>query len=140
MTLNLIKLCVGIDSIEHLQKVQKQRRGRRKVNYHYTRQMPQRGEEIVGRGSIYWVIKGFIRVRQPILALDIVHLEEEGRHCRISLDPALVAVEPTPFRAFQGWRYLEPKDAPPDLKGGGGKARAAMPPELIAELKQLGLL
>lgn len=142
MSLHLIKLCVGIESVEHLQKVQKQRRGRRKVNYHYTRQTPQRGAEILAGGSLYWVIKGWIRVRQPIVALDQVVLEDEGPHCRISLDPQLVPVEPQPRKAFQGWRYLAADEAPADLRAGGGKAKGGqpMPPELIAELKQLGIL
>lgn len=142
MTLHLIKLCVGIDSIEHLQEVQKKRRGRRKYNYHYTRQTPKRGEEILDGGSLYWVIKGWIRVRQPIVALDQVVLEDEGPHCRISLDPALVLVEPASRKAFQGWRYFPSDQAPPDFKAGKGKGKASamMPTELIAELKQLGIL
>lgn len=141
MPLHLLKVCVGIESIEHLTQVQKERRGRRKVNYHFTRQMPQQAEEIVGSGSLYWIIKGLVRVRQPIVAIDSVVLEEDGRYCRLSLDPQLVATDPQPRRPHQGWRYLTPEDAPVDLgtgkklKGGG-----AMPPELLAELRALGLL
>jgi len=76
------------------------------------------------------------------VALDQVVLEDEGPHCRISLDPILVPVEPQPRKAFQGWRYLAADEAPADLRSGGGKAKGGqpMPPELIAELKQLGIL
>lgn len=141
MALHLLKVCVGIESIEHLTQVQKERRGRRKVNYHFTRQMPQRAEEIVGSGSLYWIIKGLVRVRQPIVAIDSVVLEEDGRYCRLSLAPALVATDPQPRRPHQGWRYLTPEDAPADLgKGPQGKGGEAMPPELLAELRSLGLL
>jgi len=41
------------------------------------------------------------------------------------------------WQAFQGWRYLEPARAPPDLSSGDS---ADLPPEMAAELKRLGLL
>lgn len=140
MALHLLKVCVGIDSIDHLARVQKQRRGRRKTNWHHTRQMPSRAEEILAGGSIYWIIKGFVRVRQRIVGIDEVHLEEEGRYCRLSLDPVLVPTEPQSRRPHQGWRYLEPADAPADLKAGKRGEGQALPAQLIAELKELGLL
>jgi len=141
MPLHLLKVCVGIESIEHLTRVQKERRGRRRVNHHFTRQMPQRAGEIVGSGSLYWIIKGLVRVRQAIVAIDSVVLEEDGRYCRLSLDPQLVPTDPQPRRPHQGWRYLSPEDAPADLgKGPKRKGGEAMPPELLAELRSLGLL
>lgn len=42
-------------------------------------------------------------------------------------------------RAGKGWRYLEPRDAPPDLavmKAGDDE----LPAKLAAELRELGLL
>ena len=48
-------------------------------------------------------------------------------------DPELVPVEPTPKRAFQGWRYLKPEDAPIDLKA--GKGTIEMPSNLRASLR-----
>jgi hypothetical protein len=54
------------------------------------------------------------------------------------LEPKVVATNWQPRRPFQGWRYLEAKDAPHDLK----KGRASgddLPPALRAELAQLGL-
>ena len=68
-----------------------------------------------GQGSIYWVISGVVRCRQPILRLAAA-TDDEGRACcDIIMAPDLIRVTPRPKRPFQGWRYLEPKDAPPDL-------------------------
>lgn len=138
--LHIIKLCVGVDSIEHLAELQKARRRKnQKYSYHYTRMMPGRAGEILAGGSMYWVIRGLIRVRQRIMALDTVHLEDRGRHCRISLHPDLIPVEPTPRKPHQGWRYFPATDVPIDLKR-RKNGQPVMPPEMIAELKQLGLL
>ena len=41
------------------------------------------------------------------------------------------------MRPFQGWRYFQPKDAPPDL---GASGAGEMPEELRRELGELGLL
>jgi hypothetical protein len=46
-------------------------------------------------------------------------------------------VEPRPYRAFQGWRYLAPADAPRDLVAPGAKD---MPEALRRELRDMGLL
>ena len=51
----------------------------------------------------------------------------------------VVRTAPRPHRAFQGWRYYAAEDAPLDLEDlptGIGD----MPPELVAELHELGLL
>jgi hypothetical protein len=48
-------------------------------------------------------------------------------------------VEPRPWRAFQGWRYLPAKDAPRDLTRMGAGLRA-LPEEMRRELRDLGLL
>lgn len=88
---------------------------------------------------MYWVIGGIISVRQRLT--DITReTEPDGTPITaLILDPALVQVEPRPMRAFQGWRYLEPKDAPPDL-GEGGTGSEAMPEEMRRQLAALGLL
>jgi hypothetical protein len=98
---------------------------------------PTRREALLDSGSLYWVIKGFIQVRQRLV--DIRPFEDETgvRRCGLVLDPALVATDWQPKRPFQGWRYLEGKDAPPDLRG---SASAGLPPALRAELAALGLL
>ncbi len=142
MALHLIKLAVGIDSVDRLGAVQTARRagatGRRRLRM-LTRNVPRRAAEILDGGSIYWVIRGKVRVRQRILAIERVADAEGGTRCAVGLDPALVAVEPRPSRPFQGWRYLEAADAPPDLPASRG-GEPEMPSELVAELKELGLL
>ncbi len=142
MTLHLIKLCVGGESIEDLAAWQKQRRDERKKrgepeeNHHVTRQTPKRAEELLGGGSLYWVIKGQIAVRQRLLELRSV-TREGVPHCALILDPKLVPVARRPCRAFQGWRYLKPEEAPRDLRASEVNG---LPEELRAELAALGLL
>ena len=55
------------------------------------------------------------------------------------LEPVVVRTDWQPRRAFQGWRYLKPNEAPADL-GKGRKGVAEMPPKLRRELAELGLL
>ncbi len=69
MTVHLVKLCVGAASIEDLARWQAMPRnlvmhGRRKVAYHTTFQKPTRQADLLDGGSLYWVIKGTILVRQ----------------------------------------------------------------------------
>ena len=94
--------------------------------------------EILDGGSLYWVIKGKVQVRQPILAFRPVVDGEGIKRCRIVLEPRFVLTDWQPRRAFQGWRYLTPEEAPQDLGAGGDMA--SMPPELRRELAELGLL
>jgi len=140
--MNIIKLCVGVSSVEELAEWRAQRRaqglGRPDgLNVHRTRMMPKKADEIVGKGSLYWVIGGFVRCRQAIVGLE-AGTDAEGRACcNILLEPKLIRTAPYPRRPFQGWRYLVPKDAPPDLARSGEDA----PPEGMAEeLAQLGLI
>lgn len=140
MALHLIKLSVGIRDPEHLAEVQAGRlfdwEGRAAVTG-FTRRMPRRADEIVDGGSIYWVIKGSVRCRQRVLGFEQMQGEDGQTWCRLVLDPDLVAVTPVAKRAFQGWRYLNEADAPRDLATGEGDE---LPPHLVAELRELGLL
>jgi len=145
--LHLIKLCVGCDSVKDLQdwikeklKSRKNDAGARKrERNHTTRMVPKRAEEIVGGGSLYWVIRGQIMCRERILDIrPFVDRDGIGR-CHIVLDCRPVLVEPRPYRAFQGWRYLAAGDAPRDLDRAAPGARD-MPEELRRELRNLGLL
>lgn len=140
--MHIIKLCVGVSSVEELVEWRAQRRaqglGRPDgLNVHRTRMMPKRAGDIAGQGSLYWVIAGSVRCRQRIVALEAA-TDHEGRSCcDILLDPEVIRTAPWPRRPFQGWRYLDPKDAPPDLARAGEEA----PPEGMAEeLAQLGLI
>jgi hypothetical protein len=103
--------------------------------------MPTRGKDIVPGGSMYWVIKGLIQVRQPIIALHKKTDDAGKSYCNIELAPQLVLVEATAKRPFQGWRYLKADDAPPDEKRkGAAYVDPEMPKDLKAELRRLGLL
>ena len=55
------------------------------------------------------------------------------------LDPVLVRTAPALKRPFQGWRYLDPKDAPPDLTP-GRESDDDLPPDLSAKLAEIGVL
>jgi len=146
--LHLIKLCVGCDSVQDLEDWIKERLkarrkggagGGRKQRNHITRMAPKRADELVDGGSLYWVIRGQIMCRERILAIrPFVDKDGVGR-CHIALDCKPVLVEPRPYRAFQGWRYLVPADAPRDLDRAAPGARD-MPEHLRRELRQLGLL
>ena len=143
MALHLIKLCVGADSIEDLAQWQAERikeavrKKRAPELLHVTRMTPKRADELLDGGSIYWVIKGQIAVRQKLLELRAV-TRDGGPRCGLVLDPKLVPTKMRAQRAFQGWRYFEPADAPDDLKGRAKEAK--LPEALRAELSALGLL
>ena len=145
MTLNLIKMAVGIEDVPHLARVQQQRRdaardrGEPPVARHVTRMTPRRTEDVLDGGSIYWVIHGFVQVRQRILDLECVTGEDGIARCGIVLDEILVRTNPRPCRPFQGWRYLHPKDAAPDLATMAA-GDDELPPELAMKLRELGLL
>lgn len=139
MTLHLLKLCVGVESIADLELRRAAGRSRKPPDYHIhiTRMVPRRIDELLDGGSLYWVIKGRIAARQALRAIEpFVDHEGVGR-CRLLLDPVLVPVLPRPFRAFQGWRYLADADRPPDLQEAG---KLEMPTELRLALAALGLV
>jgi hypothetical protein len=143
MTLHLIKLCVGVESLEDHAQWQKRRladlkkKGKKLELMHVTRQTPKRAEDLLDGGSLYWVIKGQIAARQKLIELR--SLTREGvPHCGLVYEPKLIATLRRAHRPFQGWRYFDPKDAPQDvrdLKGGKG-----LPQALKMELAELGLL
>lgn len=143
MTVHLVKLCVGVDSIQDLLDWQNARlKERRKKKQplelvHVTRMMPKRIDELLDGGSLYWVIKGHIAARHRLI--DLKQVTKNGvPHCGIIYDPELVPTQRRFRSPFQGWRYLEPQDAPPDareIKGGKN-----LPEALKIELADLGLL
>jgi hypothetical protein len=145
MTVHLIKLAVGIDSLSHLSDRQAQRiteavaTGEAHVLRILTRSAPRRREEVLDGGSIYWVIKGAVRARQRIIDIDTAVNHQGLPRCALILDAELVPVRARPQRAFQGWRYLEPGDAPDDAIGGLDQSDD-MPAEMAEELRALGLL
>ena len=145
MTVHLIKLAVGIDSLSHLAEHQAQRvsdmaaTGEAPLLRNLTRSTPRRRDEVLDGGSIYWVIKGAVRARQRIVDIDTAINHKGLPRCALVFDPELVPVRARPQRAFQGWRYLEPADAPEDAIGGLDQSDD-MPAEMAEELRALGLL
>jgi hypothetical protein len=147
MALHLIKLCVGCDSIEDLAAWQTERlKARRKAGekkpqlFHRTFQTPKRRADLLAGGSLYWVIKGLVQVRQPLIDIAEGTKDDGTPCCLLILKNELVPVRPTPRRPFQGWRYLDPAEAPEDLKRGAAGDIVAMPPKLRKQLAELGLL
>jgi len=139
--IHLVKLCVGVTSVEDLEDWRAANRaagqgrpdGR---DSHRTRMTPKRADEMVGQGSLYWVIGGFIRGRQPIVDLEPCEDAEGRPHCRIVLSPGVIRTVLQPRRPFQGWRYLRPEDAPPDIHPDAGVEEG----KIAEELARLGLL
>lgn len=144
MALHILKLCVGAESTEDLHdwiasgRADWPRGAKRATRAaHITRQTPKRAQEVLAGGSLYWVIKGRIRVRQPLLALEAT-LKEGVPHCALVMEKRLVLTRARPCRAFQGWRYLGAKDAPADI-GPFVPGRHDGSESLRAELAALGL-
>ena len=153
MTVHLRKLCVGATSIDDLAAWQAQRLidNDGKI-WHQTRNWPKRREELLDGGSLYWIIKGKLSVRQTIIGFeeapqdDLALIPQEILEavkprkpaCRICLDPLLVPIFPRSHRPFQGWRYLITDDAPKDLPS--GQSEGEIPADLEIELRDLGVL
>lgn len=146
MSLHLVKLCVGAASIEDLADWQAKRLKALKAAkeparlYHTTFQAPKRQAELLKGGSLYWVIKGVIQARQRLIGFEAGTKDDGSACCLLLLDVPIIPVRPTPRRAFQGWRYLDGKDAPKDLKSGARDGVTDMPPKLRKELADLGLI
>jgi hypothetical protein len=146
MALHIVKLCVGASSIEDLAHWQGERlkeqkaRGETPRIFHATLQTPKRQSELLPGGSLYWVIKGIIQVRQALVGFEDGKKDDGTPCCHIVLDRRLVPVRPVPRRAFQGWRYLTDDGAPEDLGSGKGGDLAALPADMRRALTELGLI
>ncbi len=139
--IHLIKLCVGMPNVEALKAWRAQNaaagNGRADGNsMHRTRMTPRRKTEIVGQGSLYWVMSGSIRCRQRIVALEEGQDKEGRGFCDIIMDPEIIIVTPKRKRPFQGWRYLKPADTPRDVEGENGLPEG----DMANELARLGLI
>ncbi|WP_026479817.1 DUF1489 family protein [Ahrensia sp. 13_GOM-1096m] len=145
MALNLIKLCVGVETVDDLaQSIERRKKRLSSVKQpleivHTTRMAPKRADEIIGAGSLYWVIKGRVQCRQEIIDLRTYNDSQGISRCDIVMKPELVLTAHQPKRPFQGWRYFKAEDTPRDL--GAGEAEISdMPEEMRAELAGLGLI
>jgi hypothetical protein len=143
MSLNLLKLCVGAESVEDLEAwIAKRLESRRRAGdpveqFHTTRMVPKRIDELLDGGSLYWVIKGGVQCRQKLLDIRPFTDQEGIGRCHLVFEPLVVRTEWQPRRPFQGWRYLTAADAPAELVAGGDEA---VPAHLRRELAELGLL
>ena len=138
MALHLLKLAVGVNDLADLRRVQRERAKERGFYCFYTRNMPRRADVILDGGSVYWVIKGHVQARQRIRGFMPI-VNRRGRPAvLVKLEAKVTPTEGLPRRAFQGWRYLEPNEAPRDLAKGG--RRGQIPPAMAQELRELGLL
>ncbi len=139
---HLVKLCVGAEKVEDLAAWQESRADSTPdgLPRHVTRMWPKREAELLGGGSLYWVFKGLSLARQTVLRLDEVVTADGIRRCAIVMDREIVRTEARPRRPFQGWRYLEPGDAPPDMTALSAAAEPALPAGLSAALAEIGVL
>jgi hypothetical protein len=138
--INILKLCVGADSVEDLLDWQGSQRAHWPAGkaVHVTRMWPKREAEVLEGGSLYWVIKGVILARQKITDLQQVDLGDGISRCALVLDAEVIRTEAAPRRPFQGWRYLEPADSPRDLPKGRAKDDP-LPAALAQALAEIGL-
>lgn len=139
--INLVKLCVGAEAVEDLLTWQTNPRakGPDGLPRHVTRMWPKREAALLNGGSLYWVFKGLILCRQPIVRLDEVVGQDGITRCGIVMAPDVIRTASTVKRPFQGWRYLNPEDAPPDLRK-GRDSEPTLPAELNRALAEIGVL
>jgi len=130
MPLHMIKLCVGVSEVEWLEN----RAANGKPLIVHTRMTPKRAPEMEDGGSLYWVIKGSVLCRQPILDISTLG-EGPNRRCEVTLEPRVIRTAPLARRPFQGWRYLEAREAPADLTVHDA---TDLPDDLARELRELG--
>jgi hypothetical protein len=146
VTLHLIKLAVGIEDLDALRRVRAARATERGGDWVYTRNHPRRAAEVLAGGSIYWVVRGRIRVRQRVTGFRAERDANGRRYCLIEVDGTLVTTLSRPWRPFQGWRYLSAEAAPPDRASADSRSAERRPGEpppserMLAELRALGLL
>ena len=146
MTVHILRRAFRVDSLDDLKRSQKESMdteraaGRPRRLYRRMRTTPTRTQEILDGGSIYWVIKGYVRARQRILEIES-RMDNEGRkRCFLRLSSKLVPTVLHPCKPRRGWRYLAPPDAPVDLPLVKHRFDDELPLDMEVELRELGLL
>jgi hypothetical protein len=147
MHVNLLRPCVGVDSPKMLYDIQCSSRTIKDedgnpVTYFTTRNTPKRANEILNGGSVYWIVKGAIVMRQTIVNIETLYDDNERKFCCVSTSPEIMLVSPKPQRPMQGWRYLETDKAPDDLHpfGPNEVETETIDPKMAKELAELGLI
>lgn len=126
----MIKLCVGVAKVETMER----RAAKGQWLTVNTRMTPKRADEIEDGGSLFWVMKGSVTCRMPILDIS-TRGEGKAKSCLIKLSPEVIRTAPQARRPFQGWRYLEARDAPPDLST---MDAGDLPDDLAKQLRDMG--
>lgn len=141
MSVHMLKLCVGIDSLQHLEQCRDlyYKKDGTPYHQHITRYQPKRADEILDGGSLYWVIKRYIQVRQRIIGFEKIETPD-GIKCKIMMDPKLILTQSQPRRPHQGWRYLNATDAPEDIANKLSVNHMEMPDKMASDLRELGLI
>ena len=145
-SVNIVKLAVGVKSVEELALIQRQfltQRGTLANSgfYHSTKMMPKKHEAIVKSGSLYWVIKGVICARQKIVAITKDEDSDGIKRCKIFLDDTIIKTTPMRKKPFQGWRYLKKNRTPVDIADPiTGTFEDDIPLEVQQKLLEMGLL
>jgi hypothetical protein len=139
--LHLTKLAVGVRDTDHLRELQAERMREHGRLRHRTRNFPRRRNEILDGGSMYWVIAGTMLARQRVVDIVEDHRDDLTPCTSFILDPELMPLVGRPTRAFQGWRYLDADDVPPDMAPIGSiLGLDSLPASLRQELRALCLL
>ena len=143
--INLVKLCVGINSVTELEIRQRkllfenEDYNNSEFTFHVTRMFPQKEKEILSGGSLYWVIKGQILARQKITALKKINDDNDIKRCLLILERKIYLTQSQPRKPFQGWRYLKPEITPKDISI-YNKKKKEIPHKLQIELYKMGVL
>ncbi len=143
MTVHLIMVSVGNTTVDQLRSTQSRRLIAGPL-CQVTPQRPDREQELLQGGSVYWILQGNICVRQRIVEFEKLY-DIDGEKCGLILDSELIETEAVPRRPHQGWRYLEDAARPLDLselesEDDADEGEGDMSPEMAAELRELGLL
>jgi len=144
MALHLLKLSVGSDTLDDVRgwaarsADAQAAMGRKRLSRSTTRMAPRRADEVLDGGSLYWVVKGVVQARQPVMGFSPFKDADGIGRVEVFLSPEVVAVRPRPCRPFQGWRYLRAQDAPNDMPVSSQDSK--IPPAMRQELMELCLL
>jgi hypothetical protein len=146
MYINFLRTGVGVESVHHLYEIQSAYRYIKHEGKHHafleTRRTPTRVNEMLNGGSVYWIIKRQICVRQTIADIQTLKDMEGKAFCRIIMVPELILTSPVAHRHIQGWQYLMPEKAPQDLYAFDPKSHEDndIDPIMAEELSEIGLL
>ncbi len=136
----MMKLAVGVPTLEAFEsRIEARRRAGTGMQV-WTRSFPKRADDVIGTGSLYWVVAGLLSARQPVITIEEDTYDDGSRCARIELEPTLIRVSPVRTRPFQGWRYLDPKAAPADVRTTAAHGVESLPADVLRDLRDLCLV